>query len=654
MNNPKQLSIKCLLDGKDNYIIPMYQRNYAWGEGEITQLIQDIIDYRPDNKNYYIGTLVVFKQPNSKNFETIDGQQRLTTLSLLASYIKNTKIVNLSWYENLNIHFDSRKNSEKTFANIFKGNDLKEMGEESNAALLNGYRLIKKILPQKLKENQIIHNGLPDFKAFADYLLNKVQIMRVEVPHDTDLNHYFEIMNSRGEQLEKHEILKSRMMEVLNGITDAEERKFSQNCLHVVWEACSNMEKYVQMGFKPKQRDAVFGNEDWGQLTVKNFTALCNALNASGEDSPQQFITKTLHDIITQTNKNTEKYNKEDESPERFNTVINFPNFLLHVLQVISKENIPLDDKKLIATFESHIFKSKESIDIVKKFIFGLLRCKYLFDHYVIKREFIGEKDQWSLKRFKRNDGGEKNSLSRGSYVNTFGEEDETINDNRSILMLLSAFHVSTPTMVYKHWLNGTLYYLYRLEKIESNSYLKYLESLAKAFVFDRFLAFDKKADYFSIIHANAENPQVDPSTTRDIKNLESMLSFENIENNFIFNYLDYLLWLKHKQSDPKIRDYKFTFRSSVEHYYPQSPMPGHTPLPLKTLNSFGNLCLISHSKNSRLSNFMPNAKKEYYQGNSIDSIKQHLMMNEKYLYWNAESITNHYEEMKNVLLQGI
>lgn len=648
MNNPKQLSIKCLLDGEDNYTIPMYQRNYAWEEGEITQLIQDIIDYLPDNKYYYIGTLVVFKQPNSKNFETIDGQQRLTTLSLLASYIKNTEIDNLSWYKKLNIHFDSRKNSEKTFTTIFEGNDLKEMEEESNAALLNGYRLIKKILPQKLKENQIT------IDKFSDYFLNKVQIMRVEVPHDTDLNHYFEIMNSRGEQLEKHEILKSRMMEVLNDITDTEERKFSQNCLHAVWEACANMEKYVQMGFKPKQRNAVFGNKDWGQLIVKNFTELCNALNVSGDDNPKQNITKTLHDIITQKNENTEKDNKEDESPERFNTVINFPNFLLHALQVISKANIPLDDKKLIPTFEFHIFKSEKPLDRVKKFIFGLLRCKYLFDHYVIKREFIGEKDQWSLKRFKWNDGGEKNPSSRGSYVNTFGEDDETTDDNRSILMLLSAFHVSTPTMVYKHWLNGALYYLYHLEEIESNSYLKYLESLAKAFVFDRFLAFYKKADYFNIIHTNTGKPQANTNMIEDRENLESMLSFENIENNFIFNYLDYLLWLKHKQSDHKIRDYKFTFRSSVEHYYPQNPMPGHSSLPLEILNSFGNLCLISHSKNSRLSNFMPNAKKEYYQGNSIDSIKQHLMMNQKYIHWNAESIADHYEEMKDVLLQGI
>jgi uncharacterized protein with ParB-like and HNH nuclease domain len=60
------------------------QRNYAWDEGEITQLIQDVIDYLPAGRNYYIGTLVVFERTEGKRtvYETIDGQQRLTTLSV--------------------------------------------------------------------------------------------------------------------------------------------------------------------------------------------------------------------------------------------------------------------------------------------------------------------------------------------------------------------------------------------------------------------------------------------------------------------------------------------------------------------------------------------------------------------------------------------
>jgi hypothetical protein len=86
-----------------------------------------------------------------------------------------------------------------------------------------------------------------------------------------------------------------------------------------------------------------------------------------------------------------------------------------------------------------------------------------------------------------------------------------------------------------------------------------------------------------------------------------------------------------------------------VEHYYPQHPLPGHDSLPSDVLNSFGNLCLISHSKNSRLSNFMPEAKKEYYGNNTIDSVKQHLMMQSH--PWNTAAIATHYDAMSEVLL---
>ena len=646
-----QLSIKELLNGGVDYIIPMYQRNYAWEEGEITQLIQDVIDYEPGGKNYYIGTLVVFERQESKRtiYETIDGQQRLTTLSLLASYLKNETEGNFSWYKELRIHFECREHSRRTFAAIFDGKFKDDPSEvlgtnEINTAILNGYRLIKKILPQKLKENKINH------QHFVDYLFGKVQIMRVKVPGDTDLNHYFEIMNNRGEQLEKHEVLKSRMMEVLNGIVNNEEREDSQNCLHVVWEACANMEKYAQMGFTPTQRNAIFGDKDWRRFDVSDFDALREALRESGDAGSRPSVAKTLDEIITGGRSSIEQADIEEESSERFNTVINFPNFLLHVLRVDSKQDIPLDDKRLISTFEEHVLRKGDAIAKVKKFTYDLLRCKYLFDRYVVKREFIKGTDGWSLKSFKWNDSGGTNRTGRGNYVNTFGEADANGGENRRILMLLSAFHVSTPTLVYKHWLNAALYHLFTAKEIQAKTYLHYLESVAKAFVFDRFLAPDGGLDYFVIIYKNKGVCQTGGEDV-SAECMKERLTFGNIENNLVFNYLDYLLWLEYEATDSIVRPYEFTFRSSVEHYYPQHPM-GHDPLPPETLNSFGNLCLISHSKNSRLSNFMPESKKEYYQKNPIDSVKQHLMM--KSARWDAESIDEHYEAMKEVLLNSL
>lgn len=643
-----QLSIKELLNGGGDYIIPMYQRNYAWEEGEITQLIQDVIDYLPNGQNYYIGTLVVFERADGK-YETIDGQQRLTTLSLLASYLKNEKLSDVSWYQKLTIDFESREHSRQTFRAIFNGKFSDDPSEilgqqEINAAILNGYRLIKKILPQKLQENKIDGESI-SFQKFAAYLFEKAQIMRVKVPKDTDLNHYFEIMNNRGEQLEKHEVLKSRMMELLNDDKDG------QNCIHMVWEACANMEKYVQMGFTPVQRDAIFVAKDWGRFDVGDFDALCEALKQPDDAASDWGIEQTLDDIIGNPRASAKPDSANDESPERFNTVINFPNFLLHVLRVTTKQDIPLDDKRLIPTFETYLLKSVDPVEAVKTFTYDLLRCKYLFDQYVIKREFIKESDGWSLKRLKWSDGGASNRAGRGYYLNTFGEEDASGNENRRILMLLSAFHVSTPTLVYKHWLNAALHYLFMAKEVRADAYLGYLESVAKAFVFDRFLAPNGGMEYFDMIYGNNGLCQTRKETVSDA-DMKTRLEFGNIENNLVFNYLDYLLWLEHQATDVIVKAYEFSFRSSVEHYYPQHPLPGHDFLPTDTLNSFGNLCLISHSKNSRLSNFMPSQKKEYYQNNTIDSVKQRLMM--KSQPWDTAAISKHYEEMKAVLLRSL
>ena len=60
MHEVETYSVKELFNS-DQYRIPIYQRNYAWGKAEISQLIQDILDYIPENRKYYIGTLVVYR-----------------------------------------------------------------------------------------------------------------------------------------------------------------------------------------------------------------------------------------------------------------------------------------------------------------------------------------------------------------------------------------------------------------------------------------------------------------------------------------------------------------------------------------------------------------------------------------------------------------
>ena len=106
------------------------------------------------------------------------------------------------------------------------------------------------------------------------------------------------------------------------------------------------------------------------------------------------------------------------------------------------------------------------------------------------------------------------------------------------------------------------------------------------------------------------------------------------------------IYWAK---ESTKYSKFEFAFRSSIEHYYPQNPMKKIAELKEDIIHDFGNLCIVSRSENSRLSNFTPKAKKEFYTKQSNNSIKQQIMMN--HADWTEKEIEKHGSEMKEILL---
>jgi len=645
-NNITQLNIKKLFS-EDEYLIPIYQRNYAWGETEIDQLIQDIVDSLLKNDNsamYYLGSLIV-DEPKDGKFETIDGQQRLTTLFIILCALKNEILKQedcFAWFK-FNLSFSSRKKSTETLEAIFKHN-YKELVGDYTSEIIKASEISTKSIKKILNEV----NLSPE--RFYTYFLEKVVILRIPVPPDTDLNHYFEIMNSRGEQLEKHEILKAKCL----GVLKDEKEKSSRYAFNLIWEACANMEKYVQYGFSVGQRSILFG-EDLNILPIDKEVLSklqeAKAIPDPNNDSNQE-IAISLKKLINPKNKNQTFNNptnkKDEDSPDRFNSIINFPNFLLHVLRLQTGKDIALDDKQLLKIFDDQ----KIDVDFVEKFGLNLLKTKFLFDKYIIKKEFTKDGDKWSLKRLKIYNDNKIN------FTNTFGldENENSIDlnsqaENKNLIMLLSMFHVSFPTQVYKYWLNAALKFIFEKEgEFKPLEFIEYLEKLGEAYLKNRFLAKDRKS-YEEIIYTN--NGIYIESEIIELK-LDQGTDVEN----FIFNYLDYLLWKKYKdelmtefKEFKNFKDFEFTFRSSVEHYYPQNPKGENQPLEEIILNNFGNLCLISRSKNSELSNYLPNAKKEHYNNLSkVDSIKQRVMMKKD--SWGKNEIKEHGAEMKKILFE--
>ena len=591
--NNKTFSVRDIFS-EGTYLIPIYQRNYAWDTFQVKLLIQDTADYAANHPewNYYIGTLIVLPDARRDAFETIDGQQRLTTLYIILCALKHWPELglNMDWFSRDRLTFDNRENSCRSLHIIHDNPTSREDVEEYEEHIVSIYDTIRPAV-------ESVCSGLDlDVRTYVGYLLSKVRILRIEVPDGINKNHYFEVMNSRGVQLEQHEVVKASLM------AELQESPEDMAVFGRIWDACSYMERYVQMNFYPDERRVLFG-DDWKSQPSTDFDAVVFAfpkVGKAGDGSPRSL--RTMLDTLEQggsiTGGRTGKAEgRLDDDP--FYSVVNFQNFLLHVLKVYRPhKDIRLDDKQLTDTFLKVLADEEDKAGFVKGFAVCLLRCRFLFDRYVVRRQ----NDRWCLKKFISSTTS-SDGRRRPRYVRTFGRNDDE-EDNlakEEAIVLLSMFHVSTPTMIYKNWLHGVLHFLYwNASGLTAEAYVAFLRRMAAAFMLDRYLVGkEKTVDFMDIIYKDdckAKNALADA----DWSLLNKGVGVEN----FVFNFYDYLLW---KDEDPD--RFEFSYRNSVEHFYPQHPSNPADVMKKEMLDMFGNLCLVSSGINSKFTNNMPAAK---------------------------------------------
>lgn len=571
------------------YEIPIYQRNYAWEEKQIQQLMDDI--YTSDGA-YFLGTLIV-NQKEADVYEVIDGQQRLTTLYLLEKYLEMDVLKG-------SLYFEARRKSNRTLSIIGTKETNHVLDELQSEELNRGYKII---------EGYFLSEGF-ECESFKDKLSN-VQLIRIQVPQNIDLNHYFEIMNTRGEQLEFHEIAKAKL---LSKLSTNEDKKVGS----LIWNACSNMDTYVQMNFDLKTRGSLFSN-DWSRLNseVSNFDKVREKI-VVGNTNHVTNGTTTLHEILTDRKLTNIERAYTIEENERFESIISFPNFILQVNEAISQSDeneSMLDDKNFLKNIERNWENEEKS----KRFLYNLLKCRVLFDQYILKREFAKgykETGKWSLQRIESYKD-EKKGYLKPKYVGTFGGDDNYNKQLRTLQSCLRITYTSPKTM---HWISLALE---SLMNDENRDILKVLEKYCKKKV--------KESNY-----EKAEG-----------------FGFERI----VFTYLDYILYRDgysyrgHQIISPLKDDWQFQFRNSIEHFYPQHPVDSEPSMKWEPedLNGFGNLALITVSGNSKFSNLPPEGKVNSYPSVIQQSLKLKIMkemMHTNDGVWNKEISDTHKDEM--------
>lgn len=232
--NVDQKSIKDLFQSKHaDFLIPDYQRPYAWGEAECQTLWDDIFSFAfPDNdrtkfdsnNEYFLGPIVTFKNDNGK-MEVIDGQQRLTTLMLLlrAFYVRfghmqdaesratRENIEKCIWktdefgkpnMEALKIDSEVATDKDKEeFLEILRTGEAQKSQKSSYAV---NYRFFQ----EKIEE--FLNNYAGYFAYMPIRILNNCILLPIEAESQDTALRIFSTLNDRGKPLSDADIFKAQ------------------------------------------------------------------------------------------------------------------------------------------------------------------------------------------------------------------------------------------------------------------------------------------------------------------------------------------------------------------------------------------------------------------------------------------------------------
>ena len=606
-----------VLNGAARYVVPLYQRAFAWGTGhqvrqnEIVQLMDDVMECT--GTTYHLGSLIVSKRSEDE-FEVIDGQQRLTALFLI--------FARLGLHVNKeSLSYVCRPSAETALFKVANGTFSRDDGVDDQDPACGIYAGVNAIDQKIANENaRLKEHGKPeDYVARLVEKFKQVVLLRVVVPERTDLNRYFEVMNTRGEQLEQQDIVKADLMSNLDG--NSEKSAFA-----TIWDACSDMDGYCQMHFhNVDQRDAVFGC-DWAK--VEEFDSATSLLQTIAEHSKEKQEAAQVLTFKGFLEKPAEAPSKveEDGTVSRFEGIIDFPHFLLHVLHVYQgTEEGTLDDKNLITSFkDAQKANPSGKGDFARGFIWCLLKCRYLFDRYLIKRETLNTgADAWSLKELVQSVSGSKRSASY--HGSTFTDNSDGLEYLRMLQACLRVSYLDPKAM---RWITRILNTLY-------HGNVKTCQSLVDI---------------------------IKDSIRAEVRSFLSTPGHECLgvaTSHLVLNYLDFLLWKNHEKFavdtdgfKVDIDGFEFEYRSSVEHWYPQHPTSVETWG--EDVDRFGNICILRGDINSKFSNLLPKSKQlnqEKYLNPKHQSLKLRIMA---YLTengeWNRQTCNAHETAMLKLL----
>jgi uncharacterized protein with ParB-like and HNH nuclease domain len=363
--------IKIHLDGVSNVLktkrfrVPAYQRSYSWEHEHIQSLLNDVSDaIKNKEKEYFLGSIVV-TGPADQRYEVVDGQQRLTTVSLLIAAIKDifeasgdSEVVSSVKTEFL--ASTDRKTKEKEpklvlnevdnelYQELIEGiqkTDGLKYPRQSHKRLLEAAKSIYKYMEDLCSSSK---DAEADLHAWLDYLEVNLKVIVVTAPDDSNAFIIFETLNDRGLELAISDLLKNYLFH--RSSEKIEETKNRWLSMVAVLESASDdplVVTYLRQ-FAMSKYGLVREKELFG-LIKRKITSKKTALQFSTE------LAATARVYSALINTDHDHWNKFDPSVKENVSVINLLGMtqirplLLAILEKFDPANVSKSFQKLVS-----------------------------------------------------------------------------------------------------------------------------------------------------------------------------------------------------------------------------------------------------------------------------------------------------------------
>ena len=624
--------------GKQVFNIPLYQRLFEWGKNQIERLMDDLYQAytTADGKPYYIGMLTAKLQDNG-TLDLVDGQQRFTVMMLLGIVFNWTDFTITG--NSPRLRFAARPSDERYLSSKLEIEKLSDDEQKAiqNSKMESGLSIINSYLNKK--ENL-------DRAKFGNFIKEKLTFF-ISILHKeytiTELNTYFERMNTTGKALEQHEILK---VTLLNKLPDKSKREAYTK----IWNACSIMDRML---YRPSSRNKELSEEE----ADTNSYNRCRDKYSKAIKALLSNQTRDLNAIADEIYKENDDYNdapsireiQQMDQPEENNpnnkknqrrdvyAIPTFPEFLLQILFITlnyadsqEKPGSIKDINKINITdfFSVHklhdTFKNCLQIDLVEAFFNNLLLYRLILDYFMVRLS-DNDEDPYPFKLYYDNNGRKK-----------------------EIIQYETMLYAASSSMTYYYWIAPFLVWIGKqIQKedklyIDENEILKTLETLDKYW------------------HPDLCNGKSDDEVA-------TQLRYGNIDR-YYFWRMDYYLWknrenIFNKPNEKNLASsYIFRRNRSIEHIAPQHHAKNKTGFNWKELadkepdkaelkDSIGNLCMISSGQNSSLKDSAFEEKRGHIESFLNDSIKGYveslkmLYVYSRYKEWTLDNIVAHEKE---------